>query len=80
MVKHVQCFQSAPMYARFYFWNFVLVSSQAFISSFSYEAGFHKPTVLKLHPPLCRITAHATVPGYFSTILAFMLLIQINDA
>jgi hypothetical protein len=48
---------------------------------FSYEAGFYKPTsTLKLHPPLCRITAQATVPGYFSTILAFMLLIQINGA
>jgi hypothetical protein len=34
----------------------------------SYEAGFYKPTVLKLHPPFCRIIAHATVPGYFSTI------------
>jgi len=44
----------------------------------SYKAGFYKPTVLKFHPPLCRITAHATVPGYFSTILAFMSLIQIN--
>jgi hypothetical protein len=36
----------------------------------SYEAGFYKPTILKLHPPLCRITAHATVPCYFSTILS----------
>ncbi len=48
---------------------------QRFISSF---LGFYKPTILKLHPPLCMITARATVPGYFSTILAFMILIQIN--
>jgi hypothetical protein len=62
-------------------WILVLVSRQALISSLpSYEAGFYKPTVLKLHPPFCRITAHATVPGYFSTILAFMLLIQINGS
>jgi hypothetical protein len=31
------------------------------------KLDFYKPTVRKLHPPLCRITAHATVPGYFST-------------
>jgi hypothetical protein len=29
----------------------------------SYEAGFYKPTVLKVHPPFCRITAYATMPG-----------------
>jgi hypothetical protein len=62
----------------FGFWSWL--ADKLFISSFSYEAGFYKPTVLKLHPPLCRITAHATVPGYFSTILAFLLLIQINGA
>ena len=45
-----------------------------------YEAGFYKPTILQLHPPLNRITAYATAPGYFSTILAFMLLIQNNGA
>jgi hypothetical protein len=46
----------------------------------SYKAGFYKPTTLKVHPPICRITAHATVPGYFSTILASMILLQINGA
>jgi hypothetical protein len=30
----------------------------------SYEAGFYKPTVLKVHPPICRITAYATMPGF----------------
>jgi hypothetical protein len=34
-----------------------------FISSFIYEAGFYKPNVLKVHPPICRITAYATMPG-----------------
>jgi hypothetical protein len=29
----------------------------------SYEAGFYKPTVLKVHPPFRRITAYATMPG-----------------
>ncbi len=62
-------------------WILVLVSWQAFISSFSYEAGFYKPTVLKLHPPLCRITAHATVPRYFSTILVsfFWSKLMVHD-
>ncbi len=26
-------------------------------------AGFYKPTVLKVHPPFCRIPAYATMPG-----------------
>jgi hypothetical protein len=28
-----------------------------------YEAGFYNPTVLKVHPAFCRITAYATMPG-----------------
>jgi hypothetical protein len=28
-----------------------------------YEAGFYMPTVLKVHPPFCRITAYATMPS-----------------
>ena len=32
----------------------------------SYEAGFYKPKT-QLHPPICRITAHATIPGFLST-------------
>ncbi len=47
----------------FFCGSLVLVSWQAFISSLSYEAGFYKPTVLKVHPPFCRITAYATMPG-----------------
>jgi hypothetical protein len=27
-----------------------------------YEAGFYKPTILKVHPPISRITAHVTMP------------------
>ena len=30
----------------------------------SYEARFYKPIILKFRSTLCRITAHATVPGY----------------
>jgi len=30
------------------------------LSFHPYEAGFYKPTVLKVHPPFCRITAYAT--------------------
>ncbi len=33
-----------------------------------------QPTALKLHPPLCRITAHAAVPGYFPTTLWFFFV------
>jgi hypothetical protein len=29
----------------------------------SYDAGFYKPTVLIVPPPICRITAHAMMPG-----------------
>jgi hypothetical protein len=29
----------------------------------SYEAGFYKSTILKVHPPISGITAHATMPG-----------------
>ena len=28
----------------------------------SYVAGFYKPTILKVLPPFCRITAYATMP------------------
>jgi len=36
----------------FFFWSLGLVSWQAFISSLdSYETGFYKPTVLKVHLP-----------------------------
>jgi len=44
----------------FFFWSWL-----SFNFTLSYEAGFDKPTVLKFHPPLCRITAYATMPGYF---------------
>ncbi len=27
------------------------------------KLDFKKPTVLKVHPPFCRITAYATMPG-----------------
>jgi hypothetical protein len=45
-----------------FFWTLVLVSWQASCSSL-YEAGFYKPTILKVHPPVNGITAHATMPG-----------------
>ncbi len=54
-----------------FFWSW-LADKLHFI--LNYEYGFFKPTILKLHPPLCRITASARVPGYhFPTISAFML-------
>ena len=33
------------------------------LSFHPYKAGFYKPTVHKVHPPFCRITAYATMPG-----------------
>jgi hypothetical protein len=27
------------------------------------KLNFYKPTILKIHPPICGITAHATMPG-----------------
>jgi hypothetical protein len=45
-----------------FFWGgFWLADELHFI--LSYEAGFYKPTVLKVHTPFCRITAYATMPG-----------------
>ena len=35
----------------------------SFMFILCYEAGFYKPTVLKIHPPISGITAHATMPG-----------------
>ena len=49
-----------------------------FISSIVYEVGFYKPTVLKVHPPICRITAYATMPGYFFPDIMVTWLIQMN--
>jgi hypothetical protein len=33
------------------------------LSFHPYEAVFYKLTVPKVHPPFCRITAYATMPG-----------------
>jgi hypothetical protein len=33
-----------------------------------YEAGFYKPTVLKVHSPIGVIKVHATMEGRFGTI------------
>jgi hypothetical protein len=40
--------------------NLVLVDKLSF---HPYAAGFYKPTVLKVHPPFCSITAYETMPG-----------------
>ena len=55
----------------------------SFMFILSYEAGFYKPTILKVHPPISGITAHATMPGRLEQSiisLCFMLLIQMNGA
>ena len=45
--------------------NYVLffVQLTSFISFVNYEAGFYKPTIQKVHPPICMITAHTTMSG-----------------
>ncbi len=70
-----QCAISNPKKVRLFFFNFPDTINEFFVGvrswladklSFhplSYEAGFYKPTVLKVHPPFCRITAYATMPG-----------------
>jgi hypothetical protein len=36
---------------------------KSFMFILSYEAGFYKLTILKVHPPISGITAHTTMPG-----------------
>ncbi len=55
----------------------------SFMFILSYEAEFYKPTVLKVHPPNSRISAHATLPGRLKHIIISFcsrLLIQMNNA
>ena len=52
------------LYLGYIFFFVVIWSWLATSFSFHpYEAGFYKPTLLKVHPPFCRITAYATMPG-----------------
>ncbi len=46
--------------------------------AFSYEAGFFKQTILKVHPPTRGITAHATTTSRLECSFWSMLLIKIN--
>ncbi len=64
-----------------FFLALVLVSWQASCSSWVMKPDFYIPTVLKVHPPICRITTHATMPGrleYSIFYLCFTILIQMN--
>jgi hypothetical protein len=54
----------------------------SFMFILSYEAGFYKPTVHKVPPPISGITAHATMPGrleHFIVSFCSRLLIQMNS-
>jgi hypothetical protein len=57
-------FQIKKKYIYFFFlvgiWSW-LADKLHFI--LSYKAGIYKPTVLKVHPPFCMITAYATMLG-----------------
>jgi len=44
-----------------------------------YEDELYQPTLLKLQPPICRITANATIAGKLSTIFASTLWIKVNS-
>jgi hypothetical protein len=64
----------------FFGWTLVLTS---FMFILSYEVGFYKPTVHKVHPNIGGITAHATMPSWLEhSIINFCsrLLIQMNGA
>jgi hypothetical protein len=55
----------------------------SFMFIHNYEAGLYKLTVLKVHPLIIRITAHATMPGRLENSIisfCFVLLIQMNGA
>jgi hypothetical protein len=43
--------------------GFFVCGNLVLLSFHPYEAGFYKPTILKVHPPSCRITANATMTG-----------------
>ena len=52
----------------FFFWTLVSVSSQAYNSFNTMQLDFISQPFLKVHPPICRITAYATMPRQsFST-------------
>ncbi len=42
----------------------------------SYETGFYKTTILKVHPPICRFTS--TTPGQFLPSIMVMWLFQMG--
>ncbi len=60
--------------------SLVLVRWQAFMIFLVMKLVFYEPTVLKAHPPFCRITAYATMLGQFPLNLCFHALIQMNGA
>ncbi len=67
----------------FFCWTLVIVSWQASCSSLVMKLDFYKPTVLKVHPPISRITAHATIPGRLKHSIissCFRFFIQMNGA
>ena len=65
----------------FFCLTLVLVSWQASCSSLVMKLVFYKPTILKVHPTISGITAHATMQGRLEhSIISFLLqaLIQMN--
>jgi hypothetical protein len=49
-----------------------------FMFILSYEVGSYKPTILKVHPLISRITAHAKMPGRMEH--SIISIIQMNGA
>jgi hypothetical protein len=61
-----------------FYWTLFLVSLNFILS---YEVGFYKPTVNKVHPPFCGITIPETMPvGALHLLFLLHALIQINSA
>jgi len=60
-----------------------LRATTSFVLKISYKVGFYDPTILKVHPPISWITAHAAMPGRLEHLISLFaqgFLIQMNGA
>ena len=47
----------------FWLYDFCTGQQTSFMFILRYEAGFYKPTIFKVHLPISRVTAYATMPS-----------------
>jgi len=57
------CIPAQRRHIRVHFWYLSPGQLTSFMFILSYEDGFYKPTVLKVHPPISGVIEHATMPG-----------------